>query len=196
MGLMEKASRTRRRRGEVRLALLRIVAFGGLAAAAVALPNLPKAVPKSLLQKAGLAKPESINTIVWRLKRQGLISFEGGGKRSFVRLTRQGKEHLELLSRTLARPSRQKVWDGKWRAVIFDIPERFRSTRDRLREEITEAGFYRLQDSVWIFPFPCEEYVALLKADQRIGKQLKYLIIDTIEQDRGLREHFGLPIET
>ena len=31
---------------------------------------------------------------------------------------------------------KQKVWDGKWRAVIFDIPEKLRWGRDALRKKL------------------------------------------------------------
>ena len=41
-------------------------------------------------------------------------------------------------------------WDGKWRIVIFDIPEQKRLIRDLFRRNLKKWGFKHLQKSVWI----------------------------------------------
>ena len=41
-------------------------------------------------------------------------------------------------------------WDGKWRVVIFDIPEVNKRIRQALRETLKVLGFWPLQKSVWI----------------------------------------------
>ena len=46
----------------------------------------------------------------------------------------------------------KRRWDRRWRIVIFDIPERRKSVRAKLRRFMQEYGFVRLQDSVWIYP--------------------------------------------
>ena len=56
-----------------------------------------------------------------------------------------------------------KRWDGKWRIVIFDIPEKQKSKRRILQTRLDELGFYPLQKSVWIHPFPCENEISFLK---------------------------------
>jgi len=76
--------------------------------------------------------------------------------------------------------------------IVFDIPERRRVIRNRLRMTMEELGFMRLQDSVWVFPYDCEDFIALLKADMRIGTAVLYVIVEEIENDSHLREHFGL----
>lgn len=53
----------------------------------------------------------------------------------------------------------------------------------------------RLQDSVWIYPYDCEDLVALMKADLRIGADVLYMIVERLERDKYLRRHFGLPEE-
>jgi len=45
-------------------------------------------------------------------------------------------------------------WDGKWRMVIFDVPQTQASARARLRRSLASRGFGYLQDSVWITPDP------------------------------------------
>ena len=88
--------------------------------------------------------------------------------------------------------NKRKRWDKHWRVIIFDIPERRRGTRDRLRIVMREAGFYRLQDSVWLYPHDCEDFVTLLKADLKIGAAVLYMVVEKIENDSKLKEHFLL----
>ncbi|KKW41875.1 MAG: hypothetical protein UY91_C0010G0002 [Parcubacteria group bacterium GW2011_GWB1_55_9] len=58
-----------------------------------------------------------------------------------------------------------------------------------------EVGFVRMQDSVWVYPHDCEDFIALLKMELKIGKDVLYAIADTIEYDKPLRIHFALPLE-
>src|SRR3989339_850710 len=50
-------------------------------------------------------------------------------------------------------------WDGEWRIVIFDIPERFKKAREALRKKIKDLGFVKLQESVFVFPYECEDEI-------------------------------------
>ena len=90
---------------------------------------------------------------------------------------------------------RKKKWDHRYRLVMFDIPERRKSTRERIRLEMRGLGFLRIQDSAWLYPYDCEEFIALLKADLHIGKDVLYAVIEEIENDAWIKKHFGLPID-
>ena len=90
---------------------------------------------------------------------------------------------------------KKRKWDRRWRVVIFDIPERRKNIRDRLRLFMNEYGFVRIQDSVWIYPYDCEDLIALAKANFRVGADVLYMIVERLERDKYLREHFKLPAE-
>ena len=47
-----------------------------------------------------------------------------------------------------------RAWDGRWRMVLFDLPEAEASARVRLRRFLQSSGFGFLQNSVWITPDP------------------------------------------
>jgi len=49
-----------------------------------------------------------------------------------------------------------------------------------------------LQDSVWVYPYDCEDFINLMKADFKIGKDLLYVVADKIENDKFLAQHFKL----
>lgn len=76
--------------------------------------------------------------------------------------------------------------------LIFDIPEKQRELRDKVRNTLQAIGFKCLQDSVWVYPHDCENFIALLKADFKIGRDLLYVIAEAIENDRALRDYFGV----
>lgn len=68
----------------------------------------------------------------------------------YFRITSQGKGRLVRMF-PIYRLA-EKPWDGKWRVVIFDIPEVERTTRLGLRSELISLGFGQLQKSVYLSP--------------------------------------------
>lgn len=45
-----------------------------------------------------------------------------------------------------------REWDGRWRMVIFDVPEADRKLREKIRRRLFSEHFGCLQQSVWISP--------------------------------------------
>ena len=50
-----------------------------------------------------------------------------------------------------------RPWDGQWRLVIFDVPTKQNTQRERLRRYLRNKGFGYLQNSVWITPDPLDQ---------------------------------------
>ena len=133
-----------------------------------------------------------IKTGIEKLKDDGLIELQQDGDSHFFVLTPKGDARLAIHDKTnLLEPSNKK-WDGKWRVVIFDIKESERATRDRLRERLTDIGFIKIQNSVWIFPYDCEEFIFLLKTDFELGRNVLFMTVDKLENDKWVRKTFGL----
>jgi len=53
-----------------------------------------------------------------------------------------------------------------------------------------------IQDSAWVYPYDCEEFVALLKAHLRLGKDVVYAVVEEIGNDAPIRTHFKLPAKS
>ena len=119
-----------------------------------------------------------------------LLVSEGGRRR--IRLTPKGERYAALIGEGKLVPKKPRRWDHRWRLLIFDIPERRRKTRAQIRTTLVSLGFVRLQDSVWVYPYDCEDLITLLKADFKVGKDVLYVIADKIEYDAPLRAKFGL----
>jgi len=125
------------------------------------------------------------------LAAQGLVTFEKRDGKQYARITESGRRKFSFEEQKMKLKNKRR-WDNRWRVIIFDIPEKRRLVRDRLRQIMSGLGFVRLQDSVWVFPYDCEDFVALLKADLKIGVAVLYLIVEQIENDKHLRVHFDL----
>lgn len=195
MGKMEQLSKKRSRRGQIEGIVLSSLAIAGVVLVAMAAPKtlqLLKHVDPDWIAKRN--PKQRVREAAYRLKKKGLVEFVHTHDRIFLRITAKGRHTLDslALSGPLPRPKR---WDHKWRLVIFDIPERNRGVRGRARGIVSSFGFVRLQDSVWAYPYDCEEAIALLKAELHIGRDLLYIIADAIEYDLPLRKHFDLPFE-
>lgn len=87
---------------------------------------------------------------------------------------------------------KEKKWKGKWFMIFFDVPEIQRNKRDYLRYYLHKIGFYRYQQSVYIFPYECEEEIKLLKKIVEGAKYIKYIIAEKIEDENIIKKHFKL----
>lgn len=71
-------------------------------------------------------------------------------------------------------------WDGKWRVVMFDIPQEFNRARDRLRSKLKVLGFHMVQKSVFVLPYPCQEELAAYCKKFKIGDYVDVIIAESL----------------
>lgn len=184
---MEAESRKRKRRADIQKIILASVAIAGALSVAAVAPNVLKAMEQMDLIPVRREK-EIIARSRERLLKRGMLKYQGGR----LRLTPKGEKMLDMYTLRDNTFRSSEHWDGKWRILIFDIPETRRRTRDRIREVLTQVGFARLQNSVWIYPYDSEDIITLLKADLKIGRDVLYLIVDSLEYDLPYRKIFNL----
>ena len=190
MAQIERRVSKRLRTQKLMYAILGTVAFASMLSMAVVAPNVIGALGKMGITKGGKRRKEIINRARDRLIKAGMLQRNKDG---LLSLTADGEKVLTRLKRLESPKKVPRHWDKKWRILIFDIPEYRKAVREKIRRTLISIGFDRLQDSVWIYPYDCEDIVALLKADLKIGKDLLYLVVEEMEGDGKLREHFGLP---
>lgn len=181
-----------KRKMAIQTALLRTLYIGGMLTIAILAPKMTRLLGK--LDRAKTNRQElygRIRMATNRLKQRGLVRESADGR---IELTPQGQVRIEhILMREYQVPE-PVVWNGKWHILLFDIRERRRKTRTQLRNLLQGAGFVRLQDSVWVHPYPCDEFVALVRAHLSSGVgELRHITADALEADRALRDHFRLP---
>lgn len=182
MGVIERKIKQQVRLSRINKALITSAAVAGGLAVAVMAPNLARVLGRALDAQLRHTTKRSLS----RLIVHGYVRLESGR----VRLTHKGEKCAALMGEGKLVPKKPRRWDRKWRILIFDISSR--SKRDQIRKTLQKLGFYRLQDSVWVYPYDCEDLMNLLKANFRIGKDLLYVVADAIEYDVPLRHHFDL----
>ena len=193
---VEEKVRQRTKRQKIQqavLASLYLTAGLGLILMAPNAARLLKYVEKYIGPKPRLNR--RISQAINRLRERGLIERVDIGKGVTLRLTEKGVRLAEAIEEEekqyeIKKPKR---WDNKWLIVIFDIWERRRAVRDRLRTLLQRNGFVKIQNSVWVYPYDCEELFIFLRTNLRSGKGILYIVAEEIENDSSFRKHFGLP---
>ncbi len=132
--------------------------------------------------------------LITRFQKQKYVEIvEGTDGKTTVKITQHGmKRALSYHLDTLAL-KKQKGWDGKWRVVIFDVPERYRKLRNAFRQRLRQLNLYPLQESVYVSPYPCFDEVEFLRELFGVSVSVRYLVAEKIEEDSAIKTHFNLP---
>lgn len=121
-------------------------------------------------------------------REKGYFDISVKNNKSFFRLTPKGKNLVELLKFALGKIK----WDGRWRILIFDIPEREKYKRNFLRRKLHELGFKQLQESVWITPYPLPDSFSDFLIQLRVRPYLYCITVDAINRSDELKKYFNL----
>jgi len=128
-----------------------------------------------------------------RLSQEKLIEEHRCSNGSFkLVLTEEGEKQakmLDLLGSSIKFKKRKK-WDGKWRIVIFDIPEKDRVFRDILREHLKALEFFKLQHSVFVSPYPFEKSILKLVALYKAEPYIRVITACKIDNEVRIKKHF------
>jgi len=124
-------------------------------------------------------------------------------KQKYVEISRQNGEEVVMLSETGRRRilkysldeltiEKPKHWDGQWRMIIYDVENSKKRLRDVFREALKALGFLQLQESVWVYPYPCEKQITFLKEYYGVGREVLYVVATTLEDDSPYKVYFGI----
>lgn len=142
--------------------------------------------------KKELTKQKAANIFNY-LKRRGLIEVKRKGYDVQITLTKEGRKQAGKYQIDDLKIEKSRKWDKKWRVIIFDIPQSSRLIRDIFRKKLKEWGFYPLQQSVWIIPYPCQEEIALLREFLGVDKkQIQVLEVTKLESEKLFKKIFNL----
>lgn len=115
-------------------------------------------------------------------------------KDDFVKivLTKEGQKkalRFKLDEMEIKKPAK---WDGEWRVVIFDIPEKLKKAREVLREKLKELGFVKLQQSVFVFPYECEDEINFIMEVFQIRPFVRFMRVKYFTNEEQMRLKFNL----
>ena len=131
---------------------------------------------------------QAVNRNIESLIRTGLVrrSINPEGE-PVLELTHRGKWEHQF--RSMITKHKQQ-WDGKWRIVIFDVPNTKNSLRDQLTRGMRLYGFRLLQKSVWLYPYACDEFVTILREHFDLSEDVVHLTVSKLEHDTKWRKEF------
>jgi DNA-binding transcriptional regulator PaaX len=181
-----------------------LLGVGTFLAASLVFPGLPIAAKfiideyKDSQRKKELGKWEKFN--LWRLRatlkrlyQEKIVEVKiDKDQEPVVVLTSKGKTHY-LKSRfkemITQKPPR---WDGKWRLVIYDIADLKKTSQQAFRQTLKELKFLRLQNSVYLYPYPCADEIEFLRQFYGIGEEVLILTVAKLENEEAYKKYFGL----
>lgn len=141
-----------------------------------------------LLEKRASISRNSAKQIIKQARKTGYLQEVEKEGQKFLSLTSCGQmKVIKYLAE-----SKVKEWDGKWRILFFDIPEKNRMKREVLRKKLKELGFQRYQLSAWISPYDFTDEIQLLINHLDIAPYVHYLISVAISGEDQLKEMFDL----
>jgi phenylacetic acid degradation operon negative regulatory protein len=133
-------------------------------------------------------RPRGIYTGIKNLERRGIIKPVVGGHA----FTLAGKKWF---GRSLLKYHKQRrgKWDGKWRIVIFDIPQELHKNRNYFRNKLRALGFYMVQKSVFVFPYPCGDELGPICGRLQIGDYVDLILAESVGfKEKEIRKYFDL----
>jgi len=136
--------------------------------------------------------PAQLRRSLKYLLTRALIEVKDDDSFRFFSITEKGQRKVsrfELEDLSIAIPLK---WDGKWRMILFDVPEGRKSARNALSLALRSMGFWKLQDSVWVHPYNCEKEVTTLRHALDLSDHVRLITADSVENDTALKEHFHL----
>lgn len=144
--------------------LFTIAAIGGAFTIAAVAPGIFVAFDKSKKYKKFFKRKEiKLKNWLCNNKNRSSLVFTKVDENTYnVSLTENGKQKLLKAEAYRLRLKKERKWDGKWRIVIFDVPQKHSALRDIFRQRLKIIGMYQLQKSVFIYPYPCQEEIEFI----------------------------------
>ena len=138
------------------------MAFVAPGIARVASPLLNGYLRRKIDDEESLFDEEILRRKIKYLKKKKLIEIEDKGRETLIKITEDGRRRVlkyNFDNLDIAVPDH---WDHKWRIIIYDISNLKKFAREAFRHKIRSLGFWPLQESVYLIPYPCENEVEYL----------------------------------
>lgn len=165
--------------------VLKVVAAGGLIlGTGIFGPGLPVIVEGAVRGWEHFSRTD-LGRIIKRLEKQEMISIREKDGKISIEITEKGKRRLlEYDFENIMLKAKRR--DGKWRIIIFDIPEGKKRNRDAFRRKLEQLDCVRLQDSVFVSAFPCKDEIDFLSNYLQVSDFVTLLTVGKIERGEEL----------
>lgn len=163
--------------------LATVVLFPGIAAIGPLIKEIEERQERKEWDRFNLWR---LRQMIKRLKEQKVVEIKDG----IVKITDKGKK--KLLKFNLDNIELKQKTDGKWRVIIYDIANLKKFQRELFRETLKRLKFLRLQKSVYMTPFVCDDEIEYLRQLFSIGNDVLVLKVAGIENGEVYKRYFGI----
>lgn len=166
------------------------IGLTGLVLVAITAPNLFSAFAQLSGRKD--YRKSQIRRAFDHARKSQMIEIKKTGSGYAVMLTEKGKERMAKFRLGELHLPKAKKWDGKWRIVIFDIPEKYKPNRLVFQKKLKELGMAQMQKSVWVWPYDLQDEVDLMKEAYEIRPFVRLALAQNIDRQTDLLKFFNL----
>ena len=167
------------------IAKLGFILFLGIAA-----PNAAGHIIKLLGWVPDTKNKYRTERVLTSLENKKFIRFWVENGKGKLELTKEGKIYLAGLEVKKVKLPTKTNWDGLWRIITFDIPEKLKTNRRRFTRALIFAGMYNLEKSIFVYPHECKEQTFKIAKLFEVEKYIKYIVAKSIEPDFKLKINF------
>ena len=177
-------------RGDVTKAILKGVVLGGVIVAVVALPGMAPVL--NLFSGKSKKDRRMFNNAMYRMKSKKLVKMYYKDGKEVIEITEKGRKRLLKYEFDDMKIKKPKKWDGLWRIVIFDIPEKRRKARNAINLKLKKLGFHSIQKSTFIFPYECKNEIDFVAEHFFARKYINYIVAKEIDNSEKLKKIFKI----
>ena len=178
-------------RGDVTKAVLKGLILGGVVVAVIALPGMAPVL--NLFSRKDKRKDRRMfNNAMYRMKKQKLVKMYYKNGEEVIEITKKGRKRLLKYEFDEMKIKIPKRWDGLWRIVIFDIPEKRKKARNAINLKLKDLGFHPIQKSTFIFPHECRNEIEFVAEHFFARKYINYIVAKEVDNSEKLKKIFKL----
>ena len=182
--------------------ILILLGEGAFLASSIVFPGIPIIASKLLkineyVKKAGSHKDWQkfnlwrLRQILKRMKDAEYVEIKEENGLSVVKITKKGQDKILRYNIEKMHLDETKL-DGHWRLVIYDIKTPKRKNSEMFRRSISKLKMLKLQKSVYITPFACEDEIEYLRQIYEIGSEVLILKVKNLENEQAYKNYFGI----
>ena len=185
-----KSIREKHIKGELAKNILNNLAIGGVLAAGLAFPNIVQLL--DFFGATEFGERRKIMRALEKMKKRKLVRIYDKDGLDVVEITESGKKKVLSYNLENIKINRPKKWDGYWRVIIFDIPEKNKKARRALSFKLNDMEFFPLQKSVFVCPFECDKEIDFVAEFFGVRKYIKRILAKEIENEDVLKRFYNL----
>ena len=177
-------------RGELAKNILRLIGGTAFIVGSLALPQLP--IVYKMFDAESWKEKEKIRRAINKLENKKYVKKYKKEGIDVIEITENGRKGVLKYKIDEIKIKEQKRWDGVWRIIMFDIPEKKKIARDGLTLKLIKMGCAPIQKSVFITPYECEKEIKFIGEYFNVSKHIIFIETKKISNENSLMDEFEI----